>query len=238
MIKVGCCGFPVRREIYYQTFRVVEVQQTFYKLPRISTARAWREEAPPDFEFTMKAWQLITHEPSSPTYRRLGTEIPEKKRKDYGFFKGTEEVEAAWARTAEFATALSAKKILFQSPASFYPSEEHIRNLKQFFKRIGNLPFTYIWEPRGQWERPEVEKICTSLGIIPCLDPFGGTSVRGDLLYARLHGRTGYRYRYSEEEMKELIRTGEKYPNAYLMFNHVHMYEDGRRLKELLEQEG
>jgi len=55
---------------------VVEVQQTFYQIPRIATGKRWREEAPPDFEFTMKAWQLITHEPSSPTYRRLRTVIP------------------------------------------------------------------------------------------------------------------------------------------------------------------
>ncbi|MEW6376424.1 MAG: DUF72 domain-containing protein, partial [Thermodesulfobacteriota bacterium] len=122
MIKVGCCGFPVKRSIYYQNFPVVEIQQTFYQLPQITTGNRWREEAPPDFEFTMKAWQLITHEPSSPTYRRLRTVIPVEKKKDYGFFKRTEEVEAAWSRTAEFARALGVKKIVFQSPRSFYPT--------------------------------------------------------------------------------------------------------------------
>jgi uncharacterized protein YecE (DUF72 family) len=150
MIKVGCCGFPVRKEIYYQTLPVVEVQQTFYRLPRITTGRGWREEAPPDFEFTMKAWQLITHEPSSPTYRRLGMAIPEKRKRDYGFFKGTEEVDSAWAKTAEFAKALGARMIVFQSPASFYPSEEHIKNLMQFFKKMKTSSFIYIWEPRGR----------------------------------------------------------------------------------------
>jgi uncharacterized protein YecE (DUF72 family) len=79
MIKVGCCGFPVKRETYYHTFQVAEVQQTFYQPPLLATGKRWREEAPPDFEFTMKAWQLITHEPSSPTYRRLRMKIPEEK---------------------------------------------------------------------------------------------------------------------------------------------------------------
>jgi uncharacterized protein YecE (DUF72 family) len=132
---------------------VVEVQQTFYQLPQIATGTRWKEEAPPDFEFTMKTWQLITHKPSSPTYRRLRTVIPEEKKEDYGFFKGTEEVDEAWLRTAEFAKALGVKKIVFQSPASFYPSEENIKNLTQFFKKMKTHSFNFVWEPRGRWER-------------------------------------------------------------------------------------
>ena len=44
MIKVGCCGFPVRKGLYYERLRVVEVQQTFYQLPRLSTGERWRKE--------------------------------------------------------------------------------------------------------------------------------------------------------------------------------------------------
>jgi len=238
MFRVGCCGFPVKRNIYYQNFPVVEVQQTFYQLPRITTGKRWKEEAPPNFEFTMKAWQLITHEPSSPTYRRLQTAIPEQKKKDYGFFKGTEEVEASWLKTAEFAKALGGMKIVFQSPASFDPSDDHIKNLKRFFKRIDRNSFTFVWEPRSRWVREDVERICTELGIIPCLDPFEGRpKIRGDFLYIRLHGRIGYRYSYSDTEMKELLQMGKTYPQAYLMFNNVNMYEDAHRLKSLLEGE-
>ena len=60
-IKVGTCGFAIRRPGYYRTFPVVEIQQSFYKLPRVTTGERWRAGAPPGFEFTMKAWQLITH---------------------------------------------------------------------------------------------------------------------------------------------------------------------------------
>ena len=236
MMKVGCCGYPVQRDIYFRSFPVVEVQQTFYQLPLITTGRRWKEEAPPNFEFTMKAWQLITHEPLSPTYRRLRMIIPEEKRKDYGFFKGTEEVDEAWARTAEFAKTLGAKKILFQTPASFDPSNDHIRKLRRFFRKIENQSFIFIWEPRGRWVREDVERICTELGIVPCLDPFGGRSIQGDFLYVRLHGRTGYRYSYSEEEMKELISLGETYSQVYLMFNNISMFEDALHLKKLLEK--
>jgi uncharacterized protein YecE (DUF72 family) len=236
MIKVGCCGFPVKREIYYQNFPVVEIQQTFYQLPKIATGRRWREEAPHDFEFTMKAWQLITHEQSSPTYRRLRTFIPKEKKEVYGFFKGTEEVYEAWSRTTEFAETLGAKKILFQSPASFDPSKEHIKNLKQFFTKIDRRSFTFIWEPRGEWERNAVEKICKDLIIFPCIDPFSGPLAKGDLLYVRLHGKTGYRYTYSEQELRQILEMGKHCPQAFVMFNNMSMYEDAHRSKILLEE--
>ena len=237
MIQVGCCGFPVRRDMYYKDFEVMEVQQTFYQLPRLDTGAKWKEEAPPNFEFTMKAWQLITHRPSSPTYRRLRRPIPEARKKNYGFFKSTEEVVEAWSKTAEFADALGAEKIVFQSPASFFPSSDHIQNIKLFFKKIKTDSFRFIWEPRGRWERKVVERLCMELGITPCLDPFEGESVQGDLLYVRLHGREGYRYTYSESEMRELIQNGGRYPQAYLMFNNVSMYEDALHFKKLLEEE-
>ena len=71
MVKVGCCGFGMARARYAALFPVVEVQQTFYQPPRVATAARWRAAAPPPFVFSVKAWQLITHEPASPTYRRL-----------------------------------------------------------------------------------------------------------------------------------------------------------------------
>jgi uncharacterized protein YecE (DUF72 family) len=161
--------------------------------------------------------------------------IPEKKKKAYGFFRATEEVAEAWLRTVEFAKALGVKKIVFQSPASFHPSDDHIQNLKQFFKRMTPHPFTLIWEPRGKWEGREVKRVCAELDLIPCLDPFEETSIQGDLLYTRLHGREGYRYTYPEIEMKQLIRIGKSYSQAYFMFNNMSMYEDAQQFRKLSE---
>ena len=86
-IWVGCCGFPIAKSKYYAQFKLVEVQQTFYQPPRVKTLEKWRAEAPPDFEFTLKAWQLITHEPKSPTYRRLTLSWPQEKFLNCGSFK-------------------------------------------------------------------------------------------------------------------------------------------------------
>jgi len=115
MIKVGCCGFAGGMANYFKKFEVVEVQQTFYKLPRIETARKWRSMAPSDFEFTMKAWQVITHPASSPTYRKAGIEA----KQNYGFFKPNEDVMQAWDAKKEIAKELKASIVIFQCPASF-----------------------------------------------------------------------------------------------------------------------
>ena len=234
-IRVGCCGFPVRKAIYYRSLSVVEVQRTFYQLPELSTARRWKEEAPSDFEFTLKAWQLITHEPSSPTYRRLQMDIPEDKKKYYGFFKATEEVEAAWLKTAEFARVLGAKKIVFQCPASFRPTDEHHRNLRQFFKRTSRGSFAFVWEPRGHWPREEVERLCVEFDLLTCVDPFKWVPAPGCLPYLRLHGRTGYRYKYSDEDMRGLVASLEGFPQVYVMFNNISMYDDALRFKKFCE---
>jgi len=234
MIKVGCCGFSVQKKIYFRNLSLVEIQQTFYQLPRIQTTEKWKEEAPIDFEFTLKAWQLITHEPSSPTYRRMRLKIEEKKKKNYGFFKDTEEVEEAWLKTKEIAKALNANKIIFQCPASFVPSEENIKNLITFFKKIERENFIFIWEPRGQWSINQIERICKDLIIYPCLDIFKQTPYKGEFLYLRLHGKSGYRYQYTNEDLIKIKEVAKNYPQSYILFNNVTMYEDSIRFKKLL----
>src|SRR5437868_644277 len=86
-VKVGTCGF--RRETrpgYSKMFPVVEIQHTFYDPPGIKTLEKWRRELPDDFECTLKAWQMITHEASSPTYKRLKRPMTDKQCDEAGFF--------------------------------------------------------------------------------------------------------------------------------------------------------
>jgi uncharacterized protein YecE (DUF72 family) len=61
MIKVGCAGFPTFMERYFGNFRLVELNSTFYQYPWEKTVEGWREKAPKDFEFTVKAHQDISH---------------------------------------------------------------------------------------------------------------------------------------------------------------------------------
>ena len=47
---------------YAQHFRTVEVDSTFYGIPRPSTVQNWFRQTPDDFVFTLKVPKMITHE--------------------------------------------------------------------------------------------------------------------------------------------------------------------------------
>ena len=234
-IKIGCCGFPTAQHRYFETFKVLEVQKTFYEPPRMSTAKRWREKAPSGFEFTVKAWQLITHEPSSPTYRRLRREVPPEKRDRYGSFRLTPEVIGAWERTREVAEALGARIVVFQCPASFRPSDENLDRMKEFFGAIKGRKFTFAWEPRGAWDAQRVAGLCRELDLVHCVDPFKNEPVHGRIRYFRLHGRGGYRYSYTEEDLVALQQQCAGTQTCYCMFNNVSMLNDALAFRALVE---
>jgi len=232
-VKVGCCGFPKGKRKYSEQFKLVEIQQTFYKPPLTETAQKWREEVPEDFEFTLKAWQEITHLPSSPTYRKAGLRIPADKEHNYGFFKPTEEVFEAWGRTREIAEALKAKVIVFQCPATFTPSAENIENMRHFFANIDRGGFIFVWELRGKWSDDAILTLCQELELVHCVDPMENQAVWGKPKYFRLHGGPGYRHQYTDDELARLrdLTLGK----AYVLFNNITMYEDALRFKQLVE---
>lgn len=231
-IHVGCCGFPKARAVYYRTFEVVEVQQTFYRPPRLSTAQRWRAEAPEGFVFTLKAWQRITHPGHSPTYRR--DPLDATQRREVGFFRPTEAVWQAWETTRAIAEALQAPWVIFQCPASFRSTEEHIANLRRFFRTVerGNLRFG--WEPRGPWPDDLVRDLCRELDLVHVVDPFARSSLWGKPAYWRLHGRGGYAYRYTDEELAQLRDWAQSQGEVWVMFNNVHMWEDALRFRQRL----
>lgn len=217
---------------YFRLFGLIEIQSTFYQLPRLHIAEKWRASAPAGFEFTMKAWQLITHEPSSPTYRRLTEKIAPQKFDRYGRFRPTEEVLEAWQRTALFAKTLGASLVLFQCPASFLPTKENVANMRDFFGQIPTEGLQLAWEPRGKWPEKIIHQLCEELELIHCVDPFKDKPLSGDFQYFRLHGITGYRYHYKDEDLEQLIKWARKRP-SYLLFNNNWMKEDALRLMEL-----
>lgn len=232
-VKVGCCGFPGGMGRYFSQFDLAEVQQTFYKLPQLETVLKWRRQAPSGFEFTIKAWQLITHSPSSPTYRKAGIKVPQGEVGNYGFFRPTEEVLEAWRRTREVARALECRVIVFQCPPSFQATAENAENLRRFFASV-EREFIFVWEPRGGWAPDTIAELCRELDLVHCVDPFEARPLYGKITYYRLHGGPGYRHKYSDEELaklKTLLKEGEN----YVMFNNIYMGEDAHRFRSLLE---
>jgi uncharacterized protein YecE (DUF72 family) len=236
MVKVGCCGFPINKKKYFKKFSLVELQSTFYEIPaKIETVKKWREEAPKDFEFTLKAFQVITHDSKSPTYKRLKRKFGDPE--NYGFFKHTKEVFEAWEMTREVAKALNSRIIVFQCPASFKPEKENIENFRNFFKKIKGKNFIFVWEPRGNWPENLIKGLCKELNLINCVDPFKQKPLFGKINYFRLHGKPNYnlRYKYTNEDLKELLKFCDKKEN-YVLFNNLNMFEDAQKFQKLCQK--
>lgn len=233
-IKIGTCGFRIKKNEYAKLLSTVEIQQTFYQPPQIKTLRRWRAEMPDDFEFTLKAWQIITHEAKSPTYRRLKKALSEKEKEEAGSFKPTAIVRDAWETTLACAEALKAKTILFQCPASFKPYTENLENLENFFSEVKRGKLNLAWEPRGDWSEKLVKDLCERLDLWHVVDPFEKITVTPGKCYYRLHGRTGWRYKYEEDELEELVSLLPKNKRSYVFFNNIYMTEDALAFQEII----
>ena len=234
-VQVGTCGLSGSKAGYAGLFSCVEIQQTFYQPPRIATLERWRSEVPAGFEFTLKAWQLITHTAKSPTYKRLKRSLTDVELTQTGYFKPTPIVDEAWKTTLACARALEAKLILFQCPASFTQTPEHIRNLVHFFSRIERSGFTCCWEPRGPWEKEVIKELCEALHLWHVVDPFVTTTMTPEQCYFRLHGRQGWRYQYEPAELADLVELLPTEKPGYVFFNNSHMRQDALVFKQLLE---
>jgi uncharacterized protein YecE (DUF72 family) len=240
-LRVGCCGFPLSLTRYARVFRVVEVQQTFYQPPLARTLEKWRTQVPPGFEFTLKARQLITHEATSPTYRRLRERLGDQEKAEVGAFRLSAPVLRAWERTLECARILGSRVILLQCPARFGPTEENKTNLRAFLRKIRSDTrsksqverLSLVWEPRGEWKTEEVKELCEELRLVHGVDPFQQMPVTSDGAYFRLHGRGGYRHRYSDAELEELRSKTRAWSPCYVLFNNLSMREDAQRFQKL-----
>lgn len=237
-VRIGLCGFSMAFDEYVREFPVVEVQQTFYEPPRDSTMRRWRAEAPDDFEFTVKAWQLVTHPASSPTYRRLRRSLSDDERRDAGFFRRTPIVLDGWRRTLECAAILRATAVLLQCPASFRPTDESIDGLRAFLSSVRRPEgVRLLWEPRGQWPLELVGDLCRELELTHVVDPFVSSTATPERTYVRLHGTTGARHVYTDDELEWLASwLPERCDRPYVLFNNLPRVPDARRFRSLVAE--
>lgn len=236
-MKLGMCGFTIGAAAYVKQFPVVEVQQTFYDPPPLATIEKWRAQAPPAFEFTMKAWQVITHLSTSSTYRRLRRAFGERERAEAGGFRLNATTRAAWATTLEAAQALRATAILFQCPASFRATDENVAAMRRFLESIERpAGVRLLWEPRGPWPDDLVHSLCRDLDLIHAVDPFVRPSLTPELLYWRLHGNKSHYANYTDEELRQIIAWLPDDPrtDVYVLFNNIPRVKDVRRFRELL----
>lgn len=208
-VVIGCCGWSYlekdqyggqgkrrpasKLEAYAQLFDAVEVNSTFYRIPRLATAEKWRVEASAAnrrFIFTVKAYQGITH------VTRFG--------------KGAGEI---FESVRGIAAELGAPVILFQSPASFRPTAANVRALTGFFGAVERGQCSLAWEPRGTWydEPQAIVDVCEAGALVHCVDPLRNRPLTftGTLAYFRLHGfgkPSMYNYDFSAESCGRSVR--------------------------------
>jgi len=235
-VKLGLCGFTIGRAAYYKAFEVVEVQQTFYDPPPPATLERWRSDAPADFEFTMKAWQVITHAGTSRTYRRLRSAFSDHARSEAGGFRVNDTVLGAWDTTLADARVLRATAILFQCPHSFRPTAENADAMRRFFATIDPpANVRLLWEPRGAWPDELILPLCRDLGLVHAVDPFIRPSVTSELTYWRLHGNKSHYASYTDAELRQLCEWIPREGETYVMFNNIPRVGDAKRFRAIVE---
>lgn len=234
-VQVGLCGWSMALARYVERFPLVEVQHTFYEPPADALLQRWRETVPPSFEFTLKAWQVITHTSASPTYRRGKTPLAQEDKGQVGEFRSTPQVLRAWQRTLECAAVLHATAVLLQCPKSFRPTADNVDRMRALLLGVPRPGARLLWEPRGDWPDALLSELCRDLDLVHVVDPMQRETVTPEQTYYRLHGTGGARHVHTDAELRALRDRVLDRPTPYVLFNNLPRIGDAQRFQQLLD---
>jgi uncharacterized protein YecE (DUF72 family) len=207
-------------DFYSHYFTTVEVNATFYRLPKIETFDNWYEKTPENFLWAVKASKFITH-----TRRLKDSREP------------LERLYSAVERLKE-----KQGPILFQLPPSLSFENElftsFCKNLKSTHQHVLEIR-------HPSWIDARVFEILRDYNIALCLSDTAGRYpyhevVTADFLYIRLHGsKKLYASEYTEEELLEWARKIKRWDReTYLYFDNDFQgfaIKNAKRLKEILD---
>lgn len=209
-------------EYYVKYFQTTEINNSFYKLPEISTFEHWRKTVPESFIFSVKASRYITHM---------------KKLKD---------PEQPVANLFSNIQVLKDKlgPVLFLLPPN---RRIDIERLKSFLKALPEK-HRYAFEFRDtSWFGKETENALAKAGAAFCIYDFAGTksphAVTADFVYVRLHGPDGaYKGHYDGQTLsdwaKQFLSWADEGKEIFCYFDNDEKgfaAQDALKLKELLE---
>jgi len=219
-VRVGCSGWnylhwrervypkglPARRwlEHYAALFDTVEINNTFYRLPRREAVAAWVAETPPGFLFAVKASRFLTH------MKRL-TDME----------RG---VERFYERIEPLVQSPKMGPVLWQLPESFRRNDERLGSA---LRRLP--PGRHCFEFRHEsWFAPEVydalraHRVALVIGDHPGR-PFQTGELTTEWTFVRFHyGRRGRNGNYSPRELaawRERIAAWRKDVEVFAYFN-------------------
>ncbi|HWT94955.1 MAG TPA: DUF72 domain-containing protein [Solirubrobacteraceae bacterium] len=246
-VRIGCSGWQYQswREILYpkglaqrnwlrrysEVFDTVEVNATFYRLAKPASVAGWLEQTPPDFLFTIKGSQYLTH-----MKRLLDLEQGPGR-----FFDS-------------IAPALGTPKmgpVLWQLPPNFKRDDARLEAWLSTVTGPGSLggpELRHAVEFRHEsWFVPEVYGILHAHGAALVLahdgrrdEPFPH-EVTAEWSFVRLHyGARGRRGNYAEPELRDLaarVRELSAHGDVLTYFNNDwegFAVRNGQRLQRLL----
>jgi uncharacterized protein YecE (DUF72 family) len=208
-------------EHYAKVFDTVEINNTFYQLPKEKTFENWHRQAPKDFLFTVKANRYITH------VKKLN-EVEEPLER---FFKGIRRLKR------------NLGPVLYQLPPNMHKDTERLRE----FLKLLPKGLKAIFEFRHKsWFSEETYKLLSEYNVGFCVHDLWqkGTPkiVTGDKVYVRFHGTMGrYSGSYSKTQMRDwakwLKEQKKKVRSIYVYFNNDvggHAINNAKQLKEQL----
>jgi uncharacterized protein YecE (DUF72 family) len=203
-VRIGCSGWsyqswrgrlypkglPQSRwlERYAELFDTVELNNTFYRLPRQSAVAEWVERSPEGFVFAVKASRYLTH------VKRL-TDMRDGVARFY-------------ERIEPLAKSPKMGPVLWQLPANFRRDDERLASALEQLPR-GRHCFEFRDE---SWFAPDVYALLRERGIALVIGdhperPFQGHELTADWTFVRLHyGARGRRGNYSHAELERWKR--------------------------------
>lgn len=182
---------------YYASYLpAVEIDSTFYAIPRLEVVARWADATPDDFLFTAKMPRMLTHE------ARLRLDAP---LAGAGVGNARAVLKAFLGSLRPLGEKLGA--VLVQLPPGFRPTADDIDALRHFLDAlpVGEIDFAVEFR-HPSWHRPAIARLLREHGVawtwndISPLEeqaeaPFEFLPQTADFLYVRLLGDLETKYR-------------------------------------------
>lgn len=206
---------------YCERFDTVELNNSFYHLPKQSSLESWRDSTPPGFCLAAKGSRFLTH-------------MKKLKDPEQGLKKFLDAIEVLEHKLGP---------ILFQLPPNWDLDLERLANFFSFLPREHRYAFEFR---NPSWSVPEAYDLLARHNIAYCIFHLSGAhspiQVTADFAYVRLHGPGGkYQGSYSDEALMEWVERIGKWQRElktiYVYFDNDeagYAAQDALRLKELL----
>ena len=133
-----------RLHFYASQFSLVEVDSTYYGMPKPENSELWVARTPPGFLFDIKSFSLFTNHPTKPMAlpKDIRDELPDALREKNIYLEQMPEelVDASWDRFRAALEPLRAAgrlgAVFFQFPPWFLPSSRSLAYIEQCQERM------------------------------------------------------------------------------------------------------